>query len=92
MKKILGLLLVIGLSVAVMAEEKDKKIAEEPKLKGWGSKFFDVLGNEVEDTKSYQKKQWEKMKKQFKNIFNRDDKEWEEIDKTMEEHNETKEN
>jgi hypothetical protein len=90
MKKILVIFMVIGLSLVVVAEEIPNKIVEEkkvekPTLKGWGSKFFDALDNEVEDTKSYQKKQWEKMKKQFKNLFNNDDKEWEEIDKTMEE-------
>ena len=89
MRKILGLLLVIGLTLAVVAEEKPKEIVEEKKekitLKGWGSKFFDALDGEVDKTKEYQKKQWEKMKKQFKNLFNNDDKEWEEIDKTMEE-------
>ena len=97
MKKVLGIFLVIGLSVAVMAQEVSNEIVEEkkvekPTLKGWGSKFFEALDNEVEDTKSFQKKQWEKMKNQFKNIFNRDDKDWEDIDKTMEENNETKEN
>ena len=90
MRKILGLLLVIGLTLAVVAEEKPKEIVEEKKekitLKGWGSKLFDVLDEQVEDTKSYQKKQWEKMKKKFGKLFNKDDeKEWEEIDKTMEE-------
>ena len=90
MRKIIGLLLVIGLSVAVMAHEMpneivEEKKVEEPKLKGWGSKFFEALDGEVNKTKEYQKKQWEKMKKQFKNLFNNDDKEWEEIDKTMEE-------
>ena len=89
MRKILGLLLVIGLTLAVVAEEKPKEIVEEKKekitLKGWGSKLFDVLDQEVEDTKSYQKKQWEKVKKQFKNLFNRDDKDWEEVDKTIKE-------
>ena len=90
MKKILVIFMVIGLSLVVVAEEIPNKIVEEkkvekPTLKGWGSKFFDALDNEVEDTKSYQKKQWEKMKNQFKNLFNNDDKEWEEIDKTMEE-------
>ena len=90
MRKTFALLLVIGLTLAVVAEEIPNKIVEEKKvekttLKGWGSKFFDALDNEVEDTKSYQKKQWEKVKKQFKNIFNRDDEDWEEIDKTIEE-------
>jgi hypothetical protein len=90
MKKVLGIFLVIGLSVAVMAQEVSNEIVEEkkvekPTLKGWGSKFFDALGNEVEDTKSYQKKQWEEMKKKFKNLFNNDDKDWEELDKTIEE-------
>ena len=97
MKKVLGIFLVIGWSVAVRAQEVSNEIVEEkkvekPTLKGWGSKFFEALDNEVEDTKSFQKKQWEKMKNQFKNIFNRDDKDWEDIDKTMEENNETKEN
>jgi len=90
MRKILGLLLVIGLTLAVVAEEKPKEIVEEKKekitLKGWGSKFFDALDGEVDKTKEYQKKQWEKMKKKFGKLFNKDDeKEWEEIDKTMEE-------
>ena len=89
MKKILVIFMVIGLSLVVVAEEIPNKIVEEkkvekPTLKGWGSKFFDALDNEVEDTKSYQKKQWEKMKKQFKNLFNNDDKEWEKIDKERE--------
>ena len=90
MRKILGLLLVIGLTLAVVAEEKPKEIVEEKKekitLKGWGSKFFEALDGEVDKTKEYQKKQWEKMKKKFGKLFNKDDeKEWEEIDKTMEE-------
>ena len=34
---------------------------------------------------SFQKKQWLEMKKQFKKLFNRDDKDWEEVDKTIEE-------
>ena len=89
MKKILVIFMVIGLSLVVVAEEIPNKIVEEkkvekPTLKGWGSKFFDALDNEVEDTKSYQKKQWEKMKNQFKNLFNNDDKEWEKIDKERE--------
>ena len=95
MRKILGLLLVIGLTLAVVAEEKPKEIVEEKKekitLKGWGSKFFEALDGEVDKTKEYQKKNWEKMKKQFKKLFNRDDKDWEEVDKTMEEKDETKE-
>ena len=73
------------------AEEKVVEKKEEPTLKEWGNKFFEALDQEVEDTKSFQKKQWLEMKKQFKNLFNNDDKEWEEIDKTMEEKNETKE-
>ena len=90
MRKTFALLLVIGLTLAVVAEEIPNKIVEEkkvekPTLKGWGSKFFDALDNEVEDTKSFQKKQWLEMKKQFKKLFNRDDKDWEEVDKTIEE-------
>ena len=46
---------------------------------------------EVEDTKSYQKKQWLKMKNQFKKLFGLD-KDWEEMDKEIEEkEDETKE-
>ena len=74
------------------AEEKAVEISyppkeEEPKLNGWGSKFFDALDGEVDKTKEYQKKQWEKMKKQFNdlfNIFNSDEKDWDEIDKEIE--------
>jgi len=73
------------------AEEIVEEKKEESKLKGWGSKLFDVLDQEVEDTKSYQKKQWQKMKKQFRDLFNGDDKGWKELDKTMEEKDETKE-
>jgi len=67
------------------AEEKVVEKKEEPTLKGWGNKFFEALDQEVEDTKSFQKKQWLEMKKQFKKLFNRDDKDWEEVDKTIEE-------
>ena len=77
------------------AEEKVVEKKEEPTLKGWGNKLFDVLDQEVEDTKSFQKKQWQEMKKQFKdllNIFDRDDKDWEELDKEIKEkEDETKE-
>ena len=72
----------------VSAEEKVVEVVEkkeEPTLKGWGNKFFEALDQEVEDTKSFQKKQWLEMKKQFKKLFNRDDKDWEEVDKTIEE-------
>ena len=72
-----------------MASAEEKVIVEEKKekatLKGWGNKFFEALDQEVEDTKSFQKKQWLEMKKQFKKLFNRDDKDWEEVDKTIEE-------
>ena len=54
-------------SNVVSAEETVvEETKEESTLKGWGSKLFDVLDQEVEDTKSYQKKQWQKMKKQKK--------------------------
>ena len=80
----------------VSAEEKVVEISyppkeEESKLNGWGSKLFNVLDQEVEDTKSYQKKQWLKMKNQFKKLFGLD-KDWEEMDKEIEEkEDETKE-
>ena len=77
------------------AEEKVVEVVEkkeEPELKGWGNKFFEALDQEVEDTKSFQKKQWLEMKKQFKKLFNRDDKDWEELDKEIKEkEDETKE-
>ena len=72
-----------------MASAEEKVIVEEKKekaiLKGWCNKFFEALDQEVEDTKSFQKKQWLEMKKQFKKLFNRDDKDWEEVDKTIKE-------
>ena len=79
-----------------MASAEEKVIVEEKKekatLKGWGNKFFEALDQEVEDTKSFQKKQWEKVKKQFKNLFNKDDKDWDEIDNEIKEQkDETKE-
>ena len=72
----------------VSAEEKVVEVVEkkeEPKLKGFGDKLFKALDGEVDKTKEYQKKNWEKMKKQFKKLFNKDDKDWEEVDKTIEE-------
>ena len=84
MKKILILLMAVGLSLSVVAEEKTP-------LNGFGDKLFEVLDQEVEDTKSYQKKQWLKMKNQFKKLFGLD-KDWEEMDKEREEkEDETKE-
>ena len=74
---------------------EEKKVEEKPKLKGWGDKLFKALDGEIDKTKEYQKKQWEKTKKQFKdlfNIFNKNDKSWEELDKEIkEEKDETKE-
>ena len=81
-------IVIIALTIIFLAHSRAD---DETTLKGWGSKLFDVLDGQVEDTKSYQKKQWQKMKNQFKNLFNKDDKEWEELDKTMEEKDETKE-
>ena len=80
---------IIALTIIFLAQSRAD---DETTLKGWGNKFFDVLDQEVEDTKSFQKKQWEKMKKQFKWLFNRDDKEWNELDKEIKEkEDETKE-
>ena len=74
MRKILALSMVIGWTLAVMAEDKTVEVAypkeDKPKLKGWGNRLFEALDQEVEDTKSFQKKQWEKMKKQFKDLHN----------------------
>ena len=81
-------IVIIALTIIFLAQSRAD---DETTLKGWGNKFFDVLDQEVEDTKSYQKKQWQKMKKQFRDLFNGDDKGWKELDKTMEEKDETKE-
>ena len=81
-------IVIIALTIIFLAHSRAD---DETTLKGWGSKLFDVLDQEVEDTKSYQKKQWQKMKKQFRDLFNGDDKGWKELDKTMEEKDETKE-
>jgi hypothetical protein len=82
-------IVIIALTIIFLAHSRAD---DETTLKGWGSKLFDVLDGQVEDTKSYQKKQWQKMKKQFKWLFNRDDKEWNELDKEIKEkEDETKE-
>ena len=82
-------IVIIALTIIFLAQSRAD---DETTLKGWGSKLFDVLDGQVEDTKSYQKKQWQKMKKQFKWLFNRDDKEWNELDKEIKEkEDETKE-
>ena len=82
-------IVIIALTIIFLAQSRAD---DETTLKGWGNKFFDVLDQEVEDTKSFQKKQWEKMKKQFKWLFSRDDKEWNELDKEIKEkEDETKE-
>ena len=75
-------IVIIALTIIFLAQSRAD---DETTLKGWGNKFFDVLDQEVEDTKSFQKKQWLEMKKQFKKLFNRDDKDWEEVDKTIKE-------
>ena len=74
-------IVIIALTIIFLAHSRAE---DHTTLKGWGSKLFDVLDEQVEDTKSYQKKQWEKMKKQFGDLFNRDEKEWNKIDKEME--------
>ena len=82
-------IVIIALTIIFLAQSRAD---DETTLKGWGQKLFDVLDQEVEDTKSFQKKQWEKMKKQFKWLFSRDDKEWNELDKEIKEkEDETKE-
>ena len=84
----MSVIVIIALTIIFLAHSRAD---DETTLKGWGSKLFDVLDQQVEDTKSYQKKQWQKVKKQFRDLFNGDDKEWNELDKTMEEKDETKE-
>ena len=57
---------------------------EKPTLKGWGDKFFEVLDQEVENTKEFQKDNWLDIKKKFKKLFGKEDKDWEELDKELE--------
>ena len=57
---------------------------EKSTLKGFGEKFFEVLDQEVENTKEFQKDNWLKVKDQFKKLFGIEDKEWDEVDEEME--------
>tara|TARA_B110001454_G_scaffold123898_1_gene115609 strand:+ start:90 stop:377 length:288 start_codon:yes stop_codon:yes gene_type:complete len=92
MKKILALLLVIGLLSTVGAEEKEK-----PTLKGWGDLLFKALDGKVKSTKEYQKEKWNEGKEQVKDLGSSiadffgfltpkedNEKEWNEIDKERE--------
>ena len=81
-------IIIIALAIIFLAHSRAE---EKTPLNGFGDKLFEVLDQEVEDTKSYQKKQWLKMKNQFKKLFGLD-KDWEEMDKEIEEkEDETKE-
>ena len=81
-------IVIIALTIIFLAHSRAE---DDTTLKGFGNKLFEVLDQEVEDTKSYQKKQWLKMKNQFKKLFGLD-KDWEEMDKEIEEkEDETKE-
>ena len=92
MKKILALLLVVGLLSTVGAEDKEKIT-----LKGWGDLLFKALDGKVKSTKEYQKEKWNEGKEQVKDLGSSiadffgfltpkedDEKEWNEIDKERE--------
>jgi predicted membrane protein len=74
----------LGVFKMASAEEKVVEKKEEPTLKGFGEKFFEVLDQEVENTKEFQKDNWLKVKDQFKKLFGIEDKEWNEVDEEME--------
>ena len=89
MKKILALLLVVGLLSTVGADEKEKIT-----LKGWGDELFKALDGKVKSTKEYQKEKWNEGKEQVKDLGSSiadffgfltpkedDEKEWNEVDK-----------
>ena len=64
MKKIVVLLMVVGLSLsAVAVEEKEK-----PTLKGWGDLLFKALDGQAQSTKEYQKEQWKEGKEKVKDL------------------------
>jgi hypothetical protein len=92
MKKILALLLVVGLLSTVGADEKEKIT-----LKGWGDELFKALDGKVKSTTEYQKEKWSEGKEQVKDLGSSiadffgfltpkedDEKEWNEIDKERE--------
>ena len=69
--------------------------AEEIRLKGFFEKFPTVFKEEIEKTKEYQKKEWGEAKEQgqalwesvakfFEHLLPNEDKEWEEVDETIE--------
>ena len=69
--------------------------AEEIRLKGFFDKFPTVFKEEIEKTKEYQKKEWGEAKEQgqalwesvakfFEHLLPNKDKEWEEVDETIE--------
>ena len=69
--------------------------AEEIQLKGFFDKFPTVVQDEIEKTKEYQKKEWGEAKEQgqalwesvakfFEHLLPDEDKEWAEVDETIE--------
>ena len=69
--------------------------AEETRLKGFFDKFPAAFKEEIKKTKEYQKKEWGEAKEQgqtlwesvakfFEYLLPDEDKEWEEVDKTIE--------
>ena len=69
--------------------------AEETRLKGFFDKFPTAVKKEIEKTMAYQKKEWGEAKEQgqalwksvakfFEHLLPNEDKEWEEVDETIE--------
>ena len=69
--------------------------AEETRLKGFFDKFPESIKEEIEKTKEYQKKEWGEAKEQgqalwesvakfFGHLLPDENKEWEEVDETIE--------
>ena len=83
------LLVIVFLSIGLALK------AEETRLKGFFDKFPASVKEEIEKTKEYQKKEWDETKEQgqalwesvakfFEHLLRDEDKEWEEVDKTLE--------
>ena len=82
-------LVVVALSFGLVVK------AEENRLKGFFYEFPAAVKEEIEKTKEYQKKEWGETKKQgqalwesvakfFEYLLPEEDKEWKEVDETIE--------
>ena len=85
--KIVSVIVVLSFGLALKAEET--------RLKGFFDKFPVAVKEEIEKTREYQKREWDETKKQgqalwesvakfFEHLLPDEDKEWEEVDKTLE--------